>query len=199
MRTIKPRYAGDREINPNYGPAWVGFSYTDNNIVSQGIAFFTRAEYEGIVPSHCFIVKDKNTIVEAFFPYVREHSIHDYLDDPHKIVFFKKPKDLTDKDINTILFLAILQVGHKYDTPLFGYFLLRYFLRLLGRFEPNKDKPAWGDTLEGWVCSELVAYCLKTIDKYTNLFPLSEYHTSKVDPLMLMRSEIFEEMEFDAT
>lgn len=197
MKTVKPRYIEDRDLNPNYGPGYIGFSYTDNNIVSQGIAMFTREEYDGIVPSHCFMVKDKNTIVEAFFPYVREHSVHDYIEDPHKIVFFKKPNGLTDKEKDMILFVAVLQIGHKYDTSLFGYFLLRWLLRRLGRWEPFKDKPAWGDSPEEWVCSELIAHCLKQIDKYSNLFPLSDYHPSKIDPLMLFRSEIFKDWNFD--
>ena len=198
MKTVEPRYVGDRAVDPNYGPGWIGFSYRDNNVISKGIAFFTREEYEGIVPSHAFIVRDKQTIIEATWPEVKITDISHYFDDPHVVVFFKKPVDLTPKDISDLVFNATFHIGRKYDTTVFGYFVFRYILRLLGKLEPYKDKPAWGDTPEKWVCSELVAYCLKAIDKYANLFPLSEYHPSKVDPLMLFRSEIFKEWSFNA-
>lgn len=198
MKTIKPRYAGDRVLDPNYGPGWIGFSYRDNNIISQGIAFFTREEYEGIVPSHAFIVRDKDTIIEATLPEVKTTPIKKYFDDPHVVVFFKKPVDLIPQGSSDIVFQAMLHVGREYDTSLFGYYLLRTVLRLLGKWEPFKDKPAWFDSPDQWICSELVAYCLKAIEKYANLFPLSEYHPSKVDPLMLFRSEIFKEWSFDA-
>lgn len=199
MKTVKPRYIEDRDLNPNYGPGYIGFSYTDNNIVSQGIAFFTREEYEGIVPSHCFVVKDRTTLIEATFPYVREHSLQDYFDNPHKIVFFKKPEGLTRHEADAILFMATMQLGRSYDASLFGYFLVRWVLRSLGSWEPFKDKPAWGNSLEEWVCSELASYSLRAVNRYKDMYPLNTYHPSKIDPLMLFRSELFKEWRFDVS
>jgi hypothetical protein len=193
MKTLEPRYNRDRAIDPNYGPGYIGFSYRDNNIFSKGIAIFEREEYSGIVPSHSFIVRDKHKIIEAELTGVCESDVSKYFDDPRIVVFFKKPKDLTMDDVSIILFNAVLHLGRKYDVSLFWYFVLRKALRLLGRFEPYKNQPSWFDSPGEWICSELVAYCLKMVPKYANLFPLSEYHPSKIDPLMLFRSdELFE-------
>jgi hypothetical protein len=198
MKTLEPRYNRDRAIDPNYGPGMIGFSYRDNNVFSKGIAWFTREEYAGIAPSHAFIVRDKHKLIEAHFPEVREAELSEYFDDPHVVVFFKKPVDLTQTEVDIILFNAVLHLGRKYDASSFGYFFWRKLLRLLGHFEPNKDKPSWCDSPEEWVCSELASHCLKMVPKYANLFPLSEYHPSKIDPLMLFRSEeLFEPWSFD--
>jgi hypothetical protein len=199
MKTLEPRYSRDRAIDPNYGPGMIGFSYRDQSVVSVGIAWFTREEYDGIVPSHVFIVRDKNKLVEAHFPEVREADLREYFDDPHRVVFFKKPKELTGAEADAIVFQAILHLGRKYDAGLYIYFIIRKLLRLLGRFEPNKDKPSWFDMSDRFICSELVSYCLRMVPKYANLFPLSEYHPSKIDPLMLFRSdELFSPWRFDA-
>jgi hypothetical protein len=198
MKSLAPRYSMDRAMDPNYGPGYVGFTYRDNNVFSHGIAWFTREEYDGIVPSHSFIVRDKNTLIEAALPEVHIRNLSEYFNDPHMVVFFKKPKELTSQDIDTIVFTATLHLGRKFDVSLFGYYIVRKILRLLGRFEPNKDKPSFFNSPDEWVCSELVSYCLKAVSKYANLFPLSEYHPSKIDPLMLFRSEeLFEAWRFD--
>jgi hypothetical protein len=158
---------------------------------------FTREEYDGIVPSHAFIVRDKYKLIEARMPKVRIADLSEYFDDPNIVVFFKKPKDLTAAEADMLIFNAILHIGREYDASAFGYFFWRKLLRLLGRFEPNKDKPSWFDSPEEFVCSELVSHCLRMVPKYANLLPLSEYHPSKIDPLMLFRSEIFEDWRFD--
>jgi hypothetical protein len=188
----------DRAVDPNYGPGMIGFSYRDNSVVSRGIAWFTQEEHDRIVPSHTFIVRDKTKLVEAHFPEVREAELSEYFDNPHIVVFFKKPKELTIKEIDVLVFNALLHLGRKYDVGSYGYYLVRKLLRLLGRFEPNKDKPSKFNSPEAWVCSELVSHCLKMVPKYANLFPLSEYHPSKIDPVMLFRSEeLFQPWSFD--
>ena len=169
MKTVEPRYIMDRVLNPNYGPGLIGFSYRDNSVVSKGVALFTQEEHDRIVPTHAFIVRDKNTLIEALMPDVHEKKLEDYFDDPHTVVFFKRPKGLTQADVNILIFVAIVHLGRKLTAG------------------PN-------------ACSELIAYCLKMVPKYANLFPLSEYHPSKIDPLMLVRSEeLFNIWSFDET
>lgn len=200
MKIVDPVYAGDRSLEPpNYGAGWIGFSRRTEwwNILSPGIAFFTREEYEDLVPSHAFIVKDRNTIIEAIWPTVCELPIEKYFKHPNTLVFFRKPRDLTPLDAQQIVFNAVMRLGQKFEFDLFGYFMFRWLMRRLGRLEPFKKKPALLNSPKEWICSELAAECLKEIPKYSNLLPLSEYHTSKIDPLMLFRSEIFEEWEFD--
>ena len=191
MITKEPKYSGERALGVNYGPAYIGFSFRDNNLFSKGIAYFTRGEYSGIVPSHSFIVKNEHEIIEATWPKVKVTPIEKYFNDPHLIIFFKKPVNLGIKEINSIIFSATMHLERKYDVGLLNYYLLRIILRWFGNWEPFKRRSSWFDTPEAWVCSELVAYCLSSVDLYTHLFPLSDYHPSKIDPLMLFRSEIF--------
>lgn len=201
MKSVKPVYktihtarSGEK---PNYGSGYVGFSFRDNNIVSKGIAFFTRGEYEGIVPSHAFVVESEKTVIEAHLPYVRRWSIDEYFDNPHIVVFFKKPKDLDPVDAHTIVDRAGKHIGANYDASIFFYFLFRFFREKLNLGKtPPKLSPSVFDS-EGYMCSELVSDSLNQIPKYSNLLPLSEFHPSRIDPFMLFRSEIFEEWKFD--
>lgn len=199
MKTIVPRFAGDRSLDsPNYGISYAGFSYRDNNAFSKGIVLFTREEYEGILPSHSFIVTGKDTIVEATFPVVREYPLHKLIDDPHVIVFFKKPRGLDEEKISIIFSQAQSHLGKKYDTSLIASFIYRaLFFRVFGRIPYFRRSPSLFDTPSQLICSELLGEVLNCIPEYTNLFPLSELHPSKMTPKDLFRSEIFTGWSFD--
>jgi hypothetical protein len=203
MRSVKPIYKGlaTRSLEqPNYGKGYVGFSFRDNNLMSKGIAYFTRGEYEGIVPSHAFVVENDTTIIEAHFPHVRRYPIQEYFNDPHVIVFFKKPHDLKPFDAHFMLERAGLHVGSNYDASVLVYFVGRWIREKFnfGKIPPSHH-PAFWDSPESFMCSELVSDALNQIPKYSNLLPLSEFHPSRIDPFMLFRSEIFEEWKFDDT
>lgn len=191
MKTINPRFKS-RGIEGNYGAGYIGFSYKDDNVVSQGIAWFTREEYNGIVPSHTFYVVDHRKIIEATGEGVHFTDINHYFNEPHYVVFFKKPLHLSSDYIFQITDWLHKQLGKSYD-----YSAILGFLLKVERLWFLRKYPSIFDSRDEFVCSELVASALNQIPEYSNLFPLSEYHPSKIDPLMLFRSELFEEWNFD--
>jgi hypothetical protein len=197
MRTMEPRYKGDRSSSGNYGPAYFGFTCPSRNHVPAGITYFSLGESKEIVPTRAFIVKDQTTLIEAKYPDVHEASLSNYFDDPYTIVFFKKPKDLTIQDIDTLIFNAILHLGRKYEGSLHKYFLTHWLPGRIQFTETCTDYPSFFDVVNGILSSEFCSYVLKTIPKYANLLPLSEYHPSKIDLRMLFKSEIFSEWSFD--
>lgn len=199
MKSVTPRYQYARTLDPNYGPGWVGFSYRDNDVFSKGIAWFTREEYEGIVPSHTFIVQDEKTIIEAAGGKVRVYPIQNYFNDPHIIVFFKKPRNYDKNRAYTIIRRAAAKVDKTYDYSLFFYFISHFlFLDYIEKkFPCLRKRPSFFDSANKFICSEVVADSLNQIPEYSNLFPLSEYHISKIDPFKLFRSEIFNTWRFE--
>lgn len=191
MRTEKPIFRG-REGLGNYSAGMIGFSYRTNSVASFGIAMFTRGEYEGIIPSHAFYVVDQHKIIEATGEGVHLTDINHYFDDPHCIVFFKKPVDLTSDKIILMTDYLYDQLGNKYD-----YSLIFGFLLSIERWRWLRKYPSVFNSNKEHICSELVSEALYQVVEYSNLFPLSEYHPSKIDPFMLFRSEIFQEWCFD--
>jgi hypothetical protein len=196
MKTVKPIFK-HRGVDGNYNSGYVGFSYRSTNLVSRGIAIFTRGEYKGIVPSHAFYVVDSKKIIEATGEGVHYTDINHYFDDPSIIVFFRRPRGLDSEKVRIMTEYADSIVGREYDYGLITHFVLRYLLiDRLQNLPWLRKKPSLFDTPQNFICSEAVASILNQIPEYSNLLPLSEYHSSKIDPLQLFRGDIFEPWGF---
>jgi hypothetical protein len=193
MIIVPPKYKSKGE-DGNYSAGYVGFSYKDNSIVSFSISIFTRMEYEfGVVPSHAFYVVDEKSIIEATGLGVRFTQIEHYFEDPHYIVFFRKPRNLNPYKVAVMTDWLFKQVGKEYDFKLLAsFFIWIESLPFLRKY------PSIFNTPSNFLCSELVAEALNKIPEFSAAPPLSTYHTSKITPNQLFHSEsIFEPWKFD--
>jgi len=175
----------------NYAPAYVGFSLRDNNIFSKGVCLLTADEADVIKVSHTFIVVDKNRIIEASTHGVVYTDINRYFDDPHVLVFFKKPKNLNVYMVSRIISRAESHLGKQYD-----YSLILFYLTYFERLGFLRKYPSIFNNPSSFLCSELVADALSQVKEFSNLFPLSDYHVSKISPMDLFKSPIFKEWKF---
>jgi hypothetical protein len=196
MRVEKPKFIG-RDGVGNYGAGMVGFSFRDNNLISQGICIFTREELSTINVSHSFYTVDGHTIIEAEAEGVIMSDPEKYFNNPHIHVFFRKPIHLNPDYTKTMTDHAFSLVGRPYDWGLFINFLYQWFVIKILRREIDKKNPPLLDNPNAFMCSEVSASSLNKIPEYSNLFPLSEWHPARISPMLLMPSPIFEEQEFD--
>ena len=155
------------EYGSNYGKGYIGFTFSDSNFVSQGIAYFTRwARMSQIRVSHALIVTDENECIEAHMNGgVQKSKLSNYFDDDHCQIFFRKPIDLAPSVADTIVRSAESQLGCTYDNALIaGHALPNTFIgrviekRFAGKFESLLCKFLNHDNQ--WICSELASYCL---------------------------------------
>jgi hypothetical protein len=196
MRVEAPKFIG-RDGEGNFGAGWIGFSFRDNNFVSQGIVFFTDLdELNSIEVSHSFYTVDGHTIIEAEANGVVMSDPSKYFNDPHIHVFFRKPIHLSSEYTMIMTNYAFGLVGKSYDYGLFINFLWQWFCSKTG-IPISKKSPPLLDDPDKLVCSEVSASSLNKIPEYANLFPLSEWHPARISPMLLLPSEIFEPMEFD--
>lgn len=166
----------------------------DDSLVSVGISLFTRMEFEyEVTPSHTFYVVDEKSIIEATGLGVRYTNIDHYFEDPHYTVFFRKPRNLNVYKIAVMTDWLFKQVGKEYDYKLIvGFLFVIESLPFLRKF------PSIFNTPSEFVCSELISEALSKVPEFSLAPPLSTYHTSKITPNMLFRSEaIFEPWHFD--
>lgn len=91
----------DPQFGVDYRAGYTFFSYSSGSFISAGIALFqslSEVPYSRI--SHCGIITERGGCVEATAPVVCETPAAkfaaNYLDDPHTVVFFKKPLHWTD-------------------------------------------------------------------------------------------------------
>jgi hypothetical protein len=184
--------------NGNYNVGYIGFTYHSKNIISQGIAYFTRRDQiSEVTASHALIVTGENQCVEAHFETgVAQRDLRDYFDDKHCQIFFKKPKELMPEIANNIAKAAESQMGCKYDINLISRLMFAY--THLGRIinKITKDEfVKWltrqhqGD--DEWICSELAAYCLDKQPEYKDQDILS-LPNAIITPQKLFESKIFE-------
>jgi hypothetical protein len=163
----RPRYGKD------YGPGWVGFVHADNAL-SRGIAYLTRWEKAGAVTvSHAFLVTGPDECVEANMPagVVVSGLAQEYFDRPDRQVIFRKPRGLTPSGARRLVRRARAQVGARFD---FGAFaaaalagtFLGHLLNSLFDGRPQAVTTRLLSRRGRWVCSELVAYCLRQEPRY---------------------------------
>ena len=154
--------------NPVYGEdykeGYVFFSYTTENIVSAGLALFQACEMKSGLPvSHCGIISGTGRCLESTTPTTREDDfIREYVNDPHTIVFLRKPKGWTPEMAQKMIAQGRKHIGEKYAyLGLLGSAIriifswgFKLFPKLRYKDDPlNSDKTTY--------CSEYVALCMR--------------------------------------
>lgn len=191
---VKPVY-GD-----NYNKGYIGFTYTNGNLIAEGIAYFTRwARRSGIRVTHAFIVTGENSCIEAMAGTncVQKSNLEDYFKKPKCQIFFRKPKDLTDEIANRIVEAAKNRIDKEYDHNLIIFHAIINLIvsKLLAPILREKVKP-WlakiADDPEKWICSELAAYVLDEQPEYKDKGILKR-RNARISPQELFEDrEIFE-------
>lgn len=186
--SLEPKF-GD-----NYGLGYVGFTYSDTNFISKGIAYFTRwARMSQIKVSHTLIVSGEDECIEAHAQSgVQRAKLSDYFNDEKCQIFFRKPINLNSIIAQNIIHVAEKEIGCKYDISLIpGHALSNSHIGKLinnifgGNFEKLVCKLKNNDNR--WICSELVAYCLDEQSIYKDRGIL-EKPSETIDP-----QELFED------
>lgn len=180
----------------NYNAGYVGFTYTGSNIISQGIAYFTRwSQLHQIKVSHALLVSGDNECIEAHINGgVKRTPLSTYFDDEKCQIFFRKPNGLKPDLAQRIIATAEAQLGCAYDLDLITAQLEsnsltgRLLRRLLGpgveeRLCNLKNHP------DRWICSELVAHCLDEQPEYHDKGVLV-YNDATIDPQELFEDDI---------
>lgn len=184
----------------NYNKGYIGFTYTNDNIIAKGIAYFTRwARMGDIRVAHALIVTGEDQCIEADASKncVTEGTLQHYFDDPHCQIFFRKPKNLTSKIAKKIVDLAKEKKGEKYDFKsiithaISGSFAGRCLHHLLrGKFENELSEIL--NAPKKWICSELAAYVLDEQDEYKDKGILKQPNATISPQELFGDSEIFE-------
>lgn len=182
------------EYGVNYKAGYVGFTYTESNLISRGIAYFTRwSQMHQIKTSHALIVSGENECIEAHMNGgVKRTALATYFDDEKCQIFFRKPKALTPDLAQRIISAAEAQLGCSYDIDLIAAQLQsntvtgRLLRRLLGPGVEERLCKLY-DHPDRWICSELVAHCLDEQPEYHDKGVLV-YNDATIDP-----QELFED------
>src|SRR5689334_19080252 len=162
-RLARPVYGRD------FGRGWVGFVYCPSTLLSGGIAYFTRRAKKGDVKvSHAFVVTGRNECVEANLPagVVVSDLAGDYLDRDDRVVLFRKPRGLTPAVARRVVASARAEVGAKFDVGglvaegMHGTITGNLITSLFGT-GPREFVAGLLHQKGKWVCSELVAHCLR--------------------------------------
>jgi hypothetical protein len=157
----------------DYGLAWVGFVHADS-LLSGAIAYLTRRERRSeVVISHAFLVTGPRQCVEANLPVgvVTSNIEEEYLDRDDRMVLFRRPQGLSQAAARRIARRAKEQVGAKFD---FGGFVAEglgdtFLGHLVNTLLGGIPKEKLAKTLHQkgrYVCSDLVAYCLRQEARY---------------------------------
>ena len=168
VTSIKPKY------RDNYNVGYIGFTFRDKNIISEGIAYFTRWErMSDIKVSHALIVTGKNKCIEAIPEGVVETDLSSYFNDPHTQIFFRKPAGY-DEVLGKRIAAAIKnQVGKKYDkwliaaNMLHGSFLGRW-VNTMFQGKPDLYVSKLLNDKDKWICSELAAFAMDSQPEFTD-------------------------------
>ncbi|MFN9548200.1 MAG: hypothetical protein ACK6AD_14240 [Cyanobacteriota bacterium] len=186
----EPRYG------ENYGAGYVGFTYSQSNILSRGIAYFTRWQrMHDIKVSHTLVVTGENECIEAHMQGgVKRSKLDTYFHDEHCQIFFRKPNALTPPLAAAIIQAAEEHLGCAYDIDLIAAQLKvnsisGHFIR--HRLLPNLEEAVCQrrDHLDRWICSELVAHCLDAQPEYHNKGVLA-HSDATIDPQELFEDDL---------
>lgn len=188
ITSLEPNY------RVNYNVGYIGFTFRNKNIISEGIAYFTRWQrLSDIKVSHVLVVSGKNKCVEALAKGVKETKLTDYFNDPHTQIFFRKPLGYSRQLGQRIASAAKKQLGKKYDKwliaahMLHGSFLGRWVNGIfdgkpdlyVSRLLNHKDK---------WICSELASFALDSQPEFTDKGVL-EKPDFTIDPQQLFEDQ----------
>jgi len=183
----------------NYKSGYIGFTHTGGQVVSRGIAWFTRwSRLSDLHVSHTLVVTGENECVEAVMDKgVVKSSLDKYFNDTKTQIFFRKPRKCTNAIGTRIAETALAQVGTRYDHLLLAAQMLEgSFLRrwIHSTFRESPDRLV-GSLLNRdarWICSELAAYCLDCQPEYADKGILAHPNYA-IDP-----QELFEDEEIFA-
>lgn len=160
IQSLKPEYG------VTYNRGYIGFTYDSENIVSEGIAYFTSWDrMSDIKTSHTLIVSGENECIEAHAEGgVRRSDLKKYFDNPHCLIFFRKPIKL-ENNVEGIIQTASGKVGEAYDFDLIKAHLAVGTVpgNILNRLSGNRLEDFLARQFnhpDRWICSELVAFCL---------------------------------------
>lgn len=189
----------------NYNIGYIGFTYHSKNIISEGIAYFTRwYRLSDIKASHALIVTGENQCVESHLETgVDRRDLRDYFNDQHCQIFFRKPKELTPEIANNIAKVAESQIGCQYDVDLIKklMFIYTHLGRIINKITKDEFVKWLTHQHQGdneWICSELAAYCLDEQPDYKDQDILSLPNTI-INPQMLFESKIFKDWHQEYT
>jgi hypothetical protein len=181
----------------DFDRGWIGFVHSSGQLLSGTIAYLTRRQKKGAVTvSHSFVVTGPNQCVEANLPVgvVKSNLTAEYLDRNDRLVLFRKPRGLTRAVARRIVQTAKAQIGAKFDyggfaaVGLSGTFLGHLLDSLFGG-KPKALLDGLAHQEGRWVCSELVAYCLRQEPRYRVMGVLGR------EPGILTPQELFEDDE----
>lgn len=181
----------------NYFRGDIGFTYNDQNIISQGIALLTQSDKRGeSVATHVFIVESKWDCLEAHLETgVARNPIQHYFDDPHQVVFFRRLRGHNEIMIDRIIERAIPLIGSEYDTSLIIAAAINGFIanRIKNKAIRSKLSKA-RDVVVGlfnnpdsYICSEFIAKILRPEFVDYDLF---SQPVAAITPQELLESDI---------
>lgn len=179
----------------HYAPGYVGFTYETGSLLSAGIAYFTHWDNMHEIPvSHVFTVEDCKTGIETHYSTgVRRVELEKLFDDPRLVVVFRKPTNLKPWEADEMLARLRPEIGKKYDTSLIICHMLTKLCA--GRWLRAWIAPTlyrWFDSLDEWVCSELVAFGLSAVPRFRNKGILKQPYRSITPQQLFEDDEIFE-------
>jgi hypothetical protein len=192
---------GRRKGRPAFGKdfdrGWVGFVHSAGQLLSEGIAYLTRRDKKGgVTVTHSFLVTGPDECVEANLPVgvVASNLEKEYLGRDDRLVLFRKPRGLTPAVARRLAARAMAQVGAKFDYG--GFAALGVSDSFLGHLVDTLlgggPKKLLGKLLHQqghYVCSDLVAYCLRQEPRYRERGVLAR------PPGIITPQELFEDDE----
>lgn len=185
-----PEYGG------NYKRGYVGFSFFDTSVVSNGIAYMTRrARRSEIKVSHALLVTGENECIESIIgDGVVKSPLDKYFDDESCQIYFRKPKGLTTEIADIIIGAATQQLDTEYDNNLIVSQAISgsFIGHLANRFFSGKPEELISSLLNQenrWICSELVSYCLEQYESYQDLGILA-HPSETIDPQELFEDDV---------
>lgn len=175
----------------NYDVGWIGFQFVDNNLISLGIAWFTKwTAYKNIPVSHTFICTGHDECVEALGSGVVRSGLSERFADKHTHVCFRKPRHWDKASADQIKRTAEAHIGDKYDYSLIladalAGSMVGKLVNLLTRNWANRIVTKLLDSKKQQICSELAATALRSVPVLSHLGCLT------LPPRMIVPSQLF--------
>lgn len=155
----------DPQYNVDYKEGYIFFSYVTDNLISSGIALLQSGEMTSGLPiSHCGIICGPGRCLESVIPATTESDfIKKYVEDPHTIVFLRKPKDWTPEMAQKIVAEGRRRIGEKYSyLGIIGFMFRTVWSWGFKLFPSLRYKDNLLNTNSTTYCSEYVSICMKT-------------------------------------
>jgi hypothetical protein len=165
----------------DYGPGWVGFVHGPE-VLSAAIAYLTRrARKSGVTVTHSFLVTGRDECVEANLPagVVKNRLSESYFEKEKATLVFRRPRGLTQAAARRVVRRARAEIGAEFD---FGGFVAEglnetfvgHLLNSLFGGKPRKGLSRLLHQKGRYICTELVAYCLRAEPAYRDCEVLNQ-------------------------